>query len=148
MIYSSRRLCRQSISSQIRGNNSEPLGKSRGNFAPHNVRLWGTVKEEKRRAISTNDSVNSGAKTVNRMGSETGKEWCCLARNRSRLPSKKITTARAYNRPSPRDSERRSACAPLGLTDRASPSFLGTHLARVFEHVGVLASSQRAQPNG
>jgi hypothetical protein len=24
----------------------------------------------------------------------------------------------------------------------------GTHLARVFEHVSVLASSQRAQPNG
>src|ERR1700722_10738523 len=85
MIYSSRRLCRQSISSQIRGNNSEPLGESRGNFAPHNVRLWGTVKEEKRRALPTNDSVNRGAKAVNRMGSESRKVGCCLAPNRSQL---------------------------------------------------------------
>ena len=85
MIYPSRRFCRQSISSQIRGNNSEPLSESRGDFAPHNVRLRSAVKEEKRRPIPANDSVNRGAKAVNRMGFESRKEGRCLARNRSQL---------------------------------------------------------------
>ena len=97
MIYPSRRLCRQSISSQIRGNNGEPLGESRGNFAPHNVRLRSAVKEEKRRPIPTNDSVNRGAKAVNRMGSESRKEGCRLAPNRIELTLRKISTARAYS---------------------------------------------------
>ena len=85
MIYPSRRLCRQSISSQIRGNNGEPPGEIRGNFAPHNVRLRGAVKEKKRRSITTHHSVNRGATAVNRMGSESRKEGCCLAPNRSQL---------------------------------------------------------------
>ena len=122
------RLCGQSISSQIRGDNSEPLRKSRGNFAPHNVRLWRTVKEEKRRAISTNDSVNRGAKAVNRMGFESGKEGRCLAPNRSQFALQKIITARAYNRPRARDSDWVSALRPWCLGDRASSSFLGHHL--------------------
>src|SRR5277367_5232273 len=90
MIYPSRRLCRQSISSQIGGDNGEPLGESRGNFAPHNVRLGGAVKEEKRRPIPTDDSVNRGAKAVNRIGSESRKEGCCLAPNKIQLTSEKL----------------------------------------------------------
>ena len=58
-----------------------------GDFTPHNVRLRSAVKEgEKRRAIPTEDSVNRGAKSVDRMGFESRKkEGCCLALNRSQL---------------------------------------------------------------
>src|SRR5580704_10229662 len=85
MIYPSRRLCRQSISPQIRGDNGEPLGQMRGDFAPHDVRLWGAVEKEKRRAIPTNDSVYRGPKAVNRMGSESRKEGRRLGLNRLQL---------------------------------------------------------------
>ena len=56
-----------------------------GDFTPHNVRLRSAVKEEKRRAIPTEDSLNRGAKSVDRMGFESRKEGCCLALNRSQL---------------------------------------------------------------
>lgn len=56
----------------------------------HNVRLGGAVKEEKRRAIPTNDSVNRGAKAVDRIGSESRKEGCCLAPNRIQLTSENL----------------------------------------------------------
>jgi hypothetical protein len=49
------------------------------------VRLRGAVKEKKRRSITTHHSVNRGATAVNRMGSESRKEGCCLAPNRSQL---------------------------------------------------------------
>src|ERR1700678_1741520 len=90
MIDPSRRLCGESISSQIRGDNGEALGEKRGNFAPHNVRLWGAVKEEKRRTIPTDNSVNGGAKAVNRMGSESRKEGRRLVPNRIQLASEKL----------------------------------------------------------
>jgi hypothetical protein len=89
MIYPSRRLCGQSISPQIRGDNGEPLRQMRGNFAPHDVRLWGAVEKEKRRAIPTNDSVYRGPKAVNRMGSESRKEGRRLGLNGLQLTLQK-----------------------------------------------------------
>src|SRR5271165_6726271 len=95
MIHPSRRLGGQSISPQIRGDNGEPLGQSRGNFAPHDVRLRGAVEKEKRRAIPTNDSVYRGPKAVKRMGSESGEERRRLARNRTQLTLQETTRSKA-----------------------------------------------------
>src|ERR1700733_7527043 len=98
MIYSSRGFSKKTLPSQVRGNNGEPPGETSGNFAPHNVRLWGAVKEEKRGTVPPNDSVDRGAEAVNRKGFESRKEGCCLVPNKHPTCPPKNYYGRGYGK--------------------------------------------------